>query len=276
MSQSAPELEQLAGVDALITGASRGLGFGIARAYAAAGARVWLVAEIEDELQVAADEIIESGGRVEARVVDLTDGEKRRALAAELAAEPRFHVLVNNAAILDRQTVTDLDEAHWDRTLAVNLTAPVLLTRDLLPTLTRGGGSIINVSSRAGVRGFGRQSAYCASKFGMEAFTRCLALELSGTRVSVNTVTPGLRIKPTSLTRSGVAETDAAERSAWNDPIELAPAFRFLAALRGTVSGFRFDAHKLTGSLVEIGAEATLGRIHRVAEHVPSEYEVAK
>ena len=101
------------------------------------------------------------------------------------------------------------------------------------------------------VRGFGAQAAYCASKFGLEAFTRCLALELRGLRVSVNTVTPGLHIKPTSLTRSEVTETDAAERSAWNDPTELAPAFRFLAGLRGTVSGFRFDAHKLTRSLVE-------------------------
>ena len=273
MNQSV-RLESLEGVDALVTGASRGLGFAIARAYAAAGARVWLVAEVEDELRVAADEISESGGRVEARVVDLADGERRRALASELAAEPRFHVLVNNAAILNRQTVTELDVAHWDRTLAVNLTAPVLLARDLLPTLTRGGGSIINVSSRAGVRGFGRQAAYCASKFGIEAFTRCLALELSGTRVSVNTVTPGLRIKPTSLTRSEVAETDAAERRAWNDPIELAPAFRFLAGLRGTVSGFRFDALKLTRSLVEIGDKATLRRIHAMAEHVPPEYEV--
>ena len=72
-----------------------------------------------------------------------------------------------------------------------------------------------------------------------------------------------------------MAKTDAAERSAWNDPIELAPAFRFLAGLRGAVSGFRFDALTLTRSLVENGAEATLERIHAVAEHIPPEYEVA-
>ena len=177
-------LESLADVDALVTGASRGLGFGIARAYAAAGARVWLVAEVEDELRVAADEIGEIGGRVEARVVDLANEKRRSGLASELAAESGFRVLVNNAAILDRRTISELSKDHWDRTLAVNLTAPVLLTRDLLPTLTRGGGSIINVSSRAGVLGFGRQAAYCASKFGIEAFTRCLALESASQRAS--------------------------------------------------------------------------------------------
>ena len=63
------ELESLEGVDALVTGASRGLGFGVARAYATGGARVWLVAEVEDELRVAAEQIREGGGRVELRVV---------------------------------------------------------------------------------------------------------------------------------------------------------------------------------------------------------------
>ena len=198
MILDAAELESLEGVDALVTGASRGLGFGIARAFAAAGTRVWLVAELEDELHAAAEQISEQGGQVEARVVDLADREQRMALADELSAAP-LRVLVNNAAILERQAVADLEAEHWDRTLAVNLTAPVLLTRDLMPVLKRDGGSIINISSRAGVLGFSDQAAYCASKFGMEAFTRCLALELDGTRVSVNTVTPGLPIKPTSL-----------------------------------------------------------------------------
>ena len=274
MILDAPELESLEGVDALVTGASRGLGFGIALAYAAVGSRVWLVAEMEDELRAAAEEIREQGGRVETRVVDLADRGQRSALADELSAAPRFQVLVNNAAILERQAVVDLEAEHWDRTLAVNLTAPVLLTRDLMSALKRDGGSIINVSSRAGVLGFSHQAAYCASKFGMEAFTRCLAPELDGTRVSVNTVTPGLRIKPTSLTNAEAADADPADRNAWNDPIELAPAFRFLAGLRGEVRGFRFDALTLSRALAEVGVAGALECIHTLAEHVPPEYEV--
>lgn len=273
MILDAAELESLEGVDALVTGASRGLGFGIARAFAAAGTRVWLVAELEDELHAAAEQISEQGGQVEARVVDLADREQRMALADELSAAP-LRVLVNNAAILERQAVADLEAEHWDRTLAVNLTAPVLLTRDLMPVLKRDGGSIINISSRAGVLGFSDEAAYCASKFGMEAFTRCLALELDGTRVSVNTVTPGLPIKPTSLTNSEAEDSGPADRNAWNDPIELAPAFRFLAGLRGEVRGFRFDALTLSRALEEIGVERALERIHTLAEHVPRDYEV--
>jgi NAD(P)-dependent dehydrogenase (short-subunit alcohol dehydrogenase family) len=275
MNLNAPELESLEGVVALVTGGSRGLGFGIARAYAAAGASVWLVAEVEDELGGAADEIREEGGRVEPRVVDLADRRALRAFADELSREPALRVLVNNAAILERQALAELAEERWDETLAVNLTAPVLLTRELLPALTGSGGSIINVSSRAGIRAFGGQAAYCASKFGLEAFTRCLARELVGIPVSVNTVTPGLRIKPTSMTRSEADRLDPGERGEWHDPVALGPAFRFLAGLRGQVSGFRFDALTLSGSLDEFGAERTLERIHEVAEYVPHEYEVA-
>ena len=84
MILDAPELESLEGVDALVTGASRGLGFGIALAYAAVGSRVWLVAEVEDELRAAAEEIREQGGLVETRVVDLADRGQRSALADEL------------------------------------------------------------------------------------------------------------------------------------------------------------------------------------------------
>ena len=258
------------GVDAVVTGASRGLGFGIARALAAAGARVWLVSELAGELECAAREIRDAGGAAEARVVDVSVPEELHDFARSLRAEaPRLRVLVNNAGVLERQPVSAMGRDHWDRVMSVNLAAPVFLTRDVLPVLLKEGGSVVNVSSRAGVSAFEGQTAYCASKFGVEAFTRCLARELAGSAVSVNTVTPGLRIKPTSVTRADAQAADEETRSAWSDPIELGPAFVFLASLRGAVSGFRFDALTLTRFLEGQEAEEAIDRIAEVAEYVP-------
>jgi NAD(P)-dependent dehydrogenase (short-subunit alcohol dehydrogenase family) len=143
----------------------------------------------------------------------------------------------------------------------VNLTAPVLLTHDLLPLLADAGGSVINVSSRAGVMPFEGEAAYCASKYGIEAFTKCLALELGSSPVSVNTITPGIKIKPTSITEEQIPTVPEAERNTWADPAEITPAFLFLARLRGEVSGRRFDALTLTRAIARYGREETLARI---------------
>lgn len=260
----------LNGVDVLVTGAGRGLGRGIARALAGAGARVWLTAEVEDELEWTARGIRDSGGEAEVCVADLSRADDRGRVVRRVGAGAvDLRVIVNNAGVLERRSVESLDQEHWDRTMRVNLEAPVFLTRGLLPTLQRHGGSIVNISSRAGVEGFPAQTAYCASKFGIEAFTRCLALELAGSRVSVNAVTPGIRLKPTSLTRRQAAAADDATRARWEDPVTLGPAFVFLAALRGEVTGCRFDARVLTQALERWGMEGVVGRVHEVAEYVP-------
>lgn len=259
----------LNGVDALVTGAGRGLGSGIAAALAGAGARVWLVSEVGDELEQTARDIRAVGGCAETVLSDLAKEDQRDRLVHTLRARAeQLRVIVNNAGVLERQPLEAVDRGHWDRTMRVNLEAPVFLTRDLLPVLRRRGGSVINVSSRAGVEGFPAQTAYCASKFGIEAFTRCLALELVESSVSVNAVTPGIHLKPTSLTRRDAEAADAATRACWEDPATLGPAFVFLAGLRGEVSGCRFDAHVLTKALETWGPEGVVGRAHEVAEHV--------
>lgn len=259
-----------AGVDALVTGAGRGLGSGVAAALAAAGARVWLAAEVADELEWTARRIRDAGGRAEICVADLSRAAGRNRLVRRIAGEADcLRVIVNNAGVLERQPLEALGREHWNRIMRVNLEAPVFLTRDLLPLLTRDGGSIVNVSSRAGIEGFPGQIAYCSSKFGIEAFTRCLALELAGSRVSVNAVTPGICLKPTSLTRRQAERTDAATRARWEDPEKLGRAFVFLAGLRGEVSGCRFDARVLTQALEKWGAEGVVRRAAEVAEHGP-------
>ncbi len=258
------------GVDVLVTGSGRGLGRGIARSMAAAGARVWLVSEVPEELEWTASDIRSAGGEARILAADLGREEARSALARTLRRKARkLRVVVNNAGVLEREPVASLDAGHWRRVMSVNLEAPVFLTRDLLPLLREEGGSVINVSSRAGTGTFPRQAAYCASKFGVEAFTRCLALELAGSSISANTVTPGLPIKPTSLTRREAERTDAATRAGWRDPVELGPAFLFLAGLRGQIGGCRFDAWTLTRELERWGVRGAMGRIREIAEYTP-------
>lgn len=237
---------------------------------AAAGARVWLVSEVQEELEWTASDIRAAGGDARILVADLGREDARNGLVRTLRKEARkLRVIVNNAGVLEREAVVSVDAEHWRRIMSVNLEAPVFLTRDLLPLLGDEGGSVINVSSRAGTGAFARQAAYCASKFGMEAFTRCLALELAGLPISVNTVTPGLSIKPTSLTQRDAERADAATRAGWRDPVGLGPAFLFLAGLRGQISGCRFDAWTLTRALEQQGTRGVTSRIHEIADYTP-------
>ena len=103
----------------------------------------------------------------------------------------------------------------------------------------------------------------------MEAFTRCLALELAGSPISANTVTPGLPIKPTSVTQQGAERADETTRARWQDPAKLGPAFLFLAGLRGQISGCRFDAWELTCGLEKWGVQGVMSRIEDIAEYTP-------
>jgi NAD(P)-dependent dehydrogenase (short-subunit alcohol dehydrogenase family) len=252
-------------MDAVVTGGGRGLGRAIAMALAAEGTRVWICSEEPEELDTTASLIRKAGGAVQVLETDLADPAQCAAFTnTVIHGADRLRVIVNNAAVLKLTPVLEMSIAQWSETLAVMLTAPFLVTRDLLPLLQEEGGSVISVSSRSAVMPFEGEAAYCAAKFGMEAFTQVLALELGPGKISVNTVTPGLRIKPTSLTDAQARALPPGERDSWHDPLEIMPAFLFLAGLRGQVTGRRFDALELTTALREWGAETTLSRIREL------------
>jgi NAD(P)-dependent dehydrogenase (short-subunit alcohol dehydrogenase family) len=248
--------------DAVVTGAGRGLGRAVAQALAADGARVWICSENPTELEKTAALIEAAGGDARAIETDLAEPTACAAFARSVTqGADRLRVIVNNAAVLQPTRVEDLTLSQWSHTLAVMLTAPFLVTRDLLPLLQREGGAVISVSSRSSVMPFEGEAAYCAAKYGVEAFSQCLALELRSSAVSVNTMTPGLKIKPTSLTEEQIPTVPESERTQWSDPMEITPAFVFLASLRGEVTGHRFDAFELTGALRRLGRKETLARI---------------
>lgn len=258
----------------VVTGAGRGLGRGVAVAMAQEGARVWACDKTSDELDTTSKLILEgrkgaslgTSETVETRCFDLTSADACNRFAMEvLEQSPRIDCLVNNAAILERAPFSEVTTEAWEKTMAVNLTAPFLLSQRFLRGMGERGGSIINVSSRAGVLGFARQASYCASKFGIEGLTRSLSEELNDAPISVNTITPGMRIKPTNLTDQQDRDTPSSER-VWKNPALIAPAFVYLALQKGQPSGCRFDAERLAQEIRMHGYELSPERAEDIAE----------
>ncbi len=181
----------LGGRNAVVTGASRGIGAATARALDAAGARVALVARSTEELENVAREL-----RHEPLVIpaDLNEPDAPADIARKaLEGLGRVDVLVNNAALAARLPTVETDLATIDKLLAVNVRAPLLLIAALLPSmLERGSGSIINLSSVSAVIGTPKRAAYAASKGAIDAATRSLAVELGPFGVRVNSVAPGV------------------------------------------------------------------------------------
>lgn len=177
----------------LVTGASRGLGEALARAFAAEGARVSICARGAGVQRVAAS-IRDSGGVCIGRSVDVTSEAEVGLWVEETTHELGGpDVLVNNASVLGpRVPLADHPLDAWRATLEVNLTGAFVATRAVLPAmLAAGRGSIVNVSSGAAVPPRVDWGAYAVSKHALEGFSLNLARELEGTGVRVNVVDPG-------------------------------------------------------------------------------------
>lgn len=181
------------GTVALVTGASSGLGRATAIALARAGADVALVARGEEELEGAEQEVSRMGRRALVLPTDLADaGETAAAVERTVGEFGRVDVLVNAAGTDAPGTVEELDVGGWDRTLSVNLRAPFLLSKAVFPRMREAnGGTIINVSSVAGKKGWANASAYCASKFGLTGLTEALADEGRGHGIRAIVLYPG-------------------------------------------------------------------------------------
>lgn len=229
----------LAGRVALVTGGGAGIGGGISRVLAAHGAHV-LLAEIDPErARTVAGEIRSAGGRADAHVVDVREPEAVAGLAeAVLAEHGAVDVLVNNVGdYLRALPFSRSDPAHWDALYRVNLHHVFLVTRAFLPAMIeRRSGSIINVSSVEGLRGYPADPVYGAFKAAVVHFTRCLALELGRRGVRVNGIAPDLTQTPQVDYRAGVAPEQERLWESWAPlgrpglPEDQADAVLFLAS----------------------------------------------
>jgi NAD(P)-dependent dehydrogenase (short-subunit alcohol dehydrogenase family) len=234
---------------ALVTGAGAGLGRAVALALAEAGAEVVAVSLDPQELCALESEAGGRGLDVMTIAADVgSESDTERVAERVLERKGRVDVLVNNAGVIDVKPLTDTTVADWDRVLSTNLRAVFLYAASFVPGMKeRRRGVILNVSSRAGVRGRPNEVVYTASKFGVEGFSRALAAELAPWGITVATVEPGV------LIRTKMSETtySAREQRRWRDPAEIAPAFVRLADDGFSFSGKRVNAWNLSKALAD-------------------------
>ncbi len=188
-------MHELAGTVAVVSGAAKGIGRACAERLAAAGAAV-IVADLCAEEGAAVVQAIEgAGGKAEFHPLDVTSEAEWIALAAHLdARHGRLDVIVNNAGIaISAPDTSEMELADFERQLAVNVSGVFLGCKHAIPLMRKAGrGSIINVSSTAGMRGSRGMAGYSASKGAVRLFSKSLAQELGPQGIRVNSVHPGL------------------------------------------------------------------------------------
>lgn len=232
------DLFRLDGRVALVTGGSKGLGEAMAGALASAGADIVLTSRHYAEAQAAAERITAAYGRRALAIeADVTQRDQIAAMVQEaLGALGRLDILVNNAGINIRKATLDISQAEWQEVMAINLTGPFLVSREVAPhMIERGWGRIINMGSMLSFVVLPGRPAYTATKGGLVQLTRTMALEFAPHGVNVNAICPGPFNTP--LNRS-LRDDPAAYQAflskiplgRWGDPTELGGAVVFLAS----------------------------------------------
>lgn len=181
---------KLDGQVAIVTGASRGLGRAMVVALVEQGMKVIAVARSMDELQQLQET---APDQIKAIQCDMMDRKAVAALAT-LAVDNfgRLDVVVNNAGIAPAGKFIDQDQEEWDRVMAVNVTAPAILSREALKHMTeRGSGKIINIASTSGILGKAMLVSYSSSKGALLQFTKALSAEVAKLGIQVNAIAPG-------------------------------------------------------------------------------------
>lgn len=187
-------LTPITGRTAIVTGASKGIGRGIARVFARAGANVLVVARGEEAARAAVDGIRSDGGRAEMHLCDVTvwdEVERMVATAAETFGS--VDILCANAGIFPQTKMVEMDPSEWDHVMATNLKSSFLCTKACIPYFEKAGkGRVVVTSSITGpVTGFPGWTHYGASKSGQLGFLKTAAMELSRYHTTINAVMPG-------------------------------------------------------------------------------------
>ncbi len=231
------KLFSLEGRVALVTGASRGLGWAIAEALAEHGAHVVLCSRDQAVLDGRAAELEKRGLSAQARAFDAVDrAAGAEAVAAVHSEHGRLDILANNAGIVHRSPVAELTDEDWDRVIETNLTAAFRLSRDAARHMAAAGhGRIINTASIMSVVARPAVASYVASKGGLAALTRALAVEFGPQGVTSNAIAPGYIVSEMTADLQVNPDFDSYVRTRtplgrWGEAREIGAVALFLAS----------------------------------------------
>ena len=252
---------RLRDVRAVVTGAGSGIGRASALRLASEGAIVLATDRDRESAERVAAEIAAAGGRAEAAEVDVAAGDLVETLRGAVdSALGAADALVNNAGVGASGTVLETSDEDWSRLFSVNVDGVFRCSKALVGgMLERGGGSVVNIASVAGVTGLENRFAYCASKGAVVAMTRAMALDYAGTGLRVNAVAPGTIHTPwVESFATAAPDPDAFRRQmAARQPIgrmgtaeEIAAAVAYLASS---------DSEFVTGSVMLVDGGLTAG-----------------
>jgi len=226
----------LSGQTALVTGASRGLGQAIAKALAAAGAKVLCACSNSGGAAATVDAILASGGQAQELVADLSNEQAVRELAAAALAAGPVQILVNCGGTIFRAPAHEFPMSEWHKVIAVNLDAAFLLSQLLgAEMIKRQSGKIINIASMLSYSGGITVPAYTASKHAIAGVTKALANEWAQHNIQVNAIAPGYFRTDNTAALQADAQRNAAilgriPAGRWGEPEDLAGAAVFLAS----------------------------------------------
>lgn len=228
----------------IITGAAGGIGRAVAKRLAEEGAKLALFDRNADGSRESVAEILDAGGIAESFVVDVSDRSTvARAVSGVLEKWGGIDVLVNNAGIGSSSPFLDISDDDWNRTLAVNLGGPFIVSQEVARKMAEhGSGRIVNVTSLAAHTANSNQATYAASKGALVALTRVMAFELAPLGISVNAISPGPIDTPLAQTmltpEARAAREERIPQGRLGTPDEVAAAVAFLASAdAGYVNG---------------------------------------
>jgi 3-oxoacyl-[acyl-carrier protein] reductase len=224
---------------AIVTGASRGIGFAVAEALARAGYNLAICGTREETVNAAAKNLSSHGVEVLGRVVNVADGEAVHSFVQEVAKHfGRLDLLVNNAGITRDGLAMRMKGEDWQAVIDTNLSSVFYASQAALKPMMRArGGRIINISSVVASMGNPGQMNYCASKGGVDAMTRSLAREIGSRNITVNAIAPGFIA--TDMTHelgddAKAALTEQVPLGRLGTPDDIAAAVLFLAGESGS------------------------------------------